>query len=252
MKKIILLLIALITIAPSFAQDNMPQQWLMRARILQVDQSDVSAFEKAVAKKTEMYNNKEDQPRWITFRILSGPQANNYLRMQLTTDVSEFDNEDMKGNAYWEKTVGPLHTSLGNRYWARNNWSSYVPEDPKPQTHRRIIYYNYKDSGEQDFWRFRGRVKRAMIESGYPSRVSVLVCNSGCNGNVVQVRFHHDGFTGQSSDYGEPLQNMIASYNEIYGDDSYAQDSAKMAESLEENGRSIRHHEYLPELSSNW
>ena len=252
MKKIILLLIALITIAPSFAQDNMPQQWLMRARILQVDQSDVSAFEKAVAKKTEMYNNNEDQPRWITFRILSGPQANNYLRMQLTTDVSEFDNEDMKGNAYWEKTVGPLHTSLGNRYWARNNWSSYVPEDPQPQTHRRIIYYNYKDSGEQDFWRFRGRVKRAMIESGYPSRVSVLVCNSGCNGNVVQVRFHHDGFTGQSSDYGEPLQNMIASYNEIYGDDSYAQDSAKMAESLEENGRSIRHHEYLPELSSNW
>ena len=252
MKKIILLFTALITIAPSFAQDNMPQQLLMRARILQVDQSDVSAFEKAVAKKTEMYNNKEDQPRWITFRILSGPQANNYLRMQLTTDVSEFDNEDMKGNAYWEKTVGPLHTSLGNRYWARNNWSSYVPEDPQPQTHRRIIYYNYKDSGEQDFWRFRGRVKRAMTESGYPSRVSVLVCNSGCNGNVVQVRFHHDGFTGQSSDYGEPLQNMIASYNEIYGDDSYAQDSAKMAESLEENGRSIRHHEYLPELSSNW
>ena len=50
MKKIILLFTALITIAPSFAQDNMPQQWLMRARILQVDQSDVSAFEKAVAK----------------------------------------------------------------------------------------------------------------------------------------------------------------------------------------------------------
>ena len=234
MKKIILLFTALITIAPSFAQDNMPQQWLMRARILQVDQSDVSAFEKAVAKKTEMYNNKEDQPRWITFRILSGPQANNYLRMQLTTDVSEFDNEDMKGNAYWEKTVGPLHTSLGNRYWARNNWSSYVPEDPQPQTHRRIIYYNYIVTPTRRVCHF------------------VLVCNSGCNGNVVQVRFHHDGFTGQSSDYGEPLQNMIASYNEIYGDDSYAQDSAKMAESLEENGRSIRHHEYLPELSSNW
>ena len=50
MKKIILLLIALITIAPSFAQDNMPQQWLMRARILHVDQANVSAFEKAVAK----------------------------------------------------------------------------------------------------------------------------------------------------------------------------------------------------------
>ena len=77
MRKILLLFIALITLTPSFAQDDMPQQWLMRARVLQVDQSDISDFEKAVAKKTEMYNSKEDQPRWITFRILSGPQAIN-------------------------------------------------------------------------------------------------------------------------------------------------------------------------------
>ena len=251
MKKLLLLLFAVLTIAPTIAQESTPQQWLFRARVLQVNQSDVAAFEKGVAKKTEMYNSKEDQPRWVTFRILSGPQANNYLRMQPTTDVSDFENEDLEGNAYWEKTVGPLHTSLGNRFWARNNWSSYRPEDLKPQSHRRIIYYNYKDSGEQDFWRFRGRVKRAMTESAYPSRVSGLVCNSGCDGNVVQVRFHHDGFVGQSSDYGEPLQNMISKYNEIFGDESYAQDSAKMAESLQDE-RSIRHHEYLPELSSSW
>ena len=87
MKKLLLLL-AVLTITPSVAQESTPQQWLFRARVLQVNQSDVSAFEKAVAKKTEMYNSKEDQPRWVTFRILSGPQANNYLRMQLTTDES--------------------------------------------------------------------------------------------------------------------------------------------------------------------
>ena len=95
MKKLLLLL-AVLTIAPSVAQESTPQQWLFSTRILQVNQSDVSAFEKAVAKKTDMYNSKEDQPRWVTFRILSGPQANNYLRMQLTTDVSDFDNEDLK------------------------------------------------------------------------------------------------------------------------------------------------------------
>ena len=70
MKKLLLLL-AVLTITPSVAQESTPQQWLFRARVLQVNQSDVSAFEKAVAKKTEMYNNKEDQPRWVTFRILS-------------------------------------------------------------------------------------------------------------------------------------------------------------------------------------
>ena len=117
---------------------------------------------------------------------------------------------------------------------------------------RRIIYYNYKDSGEQDFWRFRRRVKIAMTESGYGSRMSVLVCSSGCEGNVVQVRFHHDGFTGQSSDYGEPLQNMIAKYNELYGEDAYEQDSNSVDATLEDNGRIIRHHEIIPELSSSW
>jgi hypothetical protein len=44
---------------------------------------------------------------------------------------------------------------------------------------------------------------------------------------------------------------MISKYNEIFGDESYAQDSAKMAGSLQDE-RSIRHHEYLPELSSSW
>ena len=125
------------------------------------------------------------------------------------------------------------------------------------------LEFQFNANNSSDIWKITllytgektmtgGRVKRAMTESGYPSRVSVLVCNSGCNGNVVQVRFHHDGFVGQSSDYGEPLQNLIAKYNEIFGDESYAQDSAKMSESLEENGRLIRHHEYLPELSSSW
>ena len=90
-----------------------------------------------------------------------------------------------------------------------------------------------------------------MTESRIPSRVSVLVSIPDVM-EMFQVRFHHDGFTGQSSDYGEPLQNMIASYNEIYGDDSYAQDSFKNGRVFRENVRSIRHHEYLPELSSNW
>ena len=119
----------------------------MRARVLQVDQGDVADFEKAVAKKTKMFNSEDDQPRWITFRILSGTQANNYLRMQLTTDISDFDNEDIEGNQYWEKTVGPLHTSLGNRYWQRSNWASYVPENPEGFGSLRNCYFIEKQPG---------------------------------------------------------------------------------------------------------
>ena len=250
MRKLILLFISLFVFEANIAQEQ--DQWRMRTRVLNVNESNVEAFEKAVANKTDMYNSKEGQPRWITFRILSGPQSNQYLRMQMTTDINDFDNEDTEGNQYWEETVGPLHTSTGNLYWSRSNWMSYTPKNTERVNLRRIIYYSYQDEYEQDFWRFRRRVKLAMEESGYPSRMSVLNCNSGCAGNIVQVRFHHNGFSGQFSDYGEPLANMISKYNEMYGDDSYSQDSVKFAKSLTENGSRIRHHQYLPDLSSNW
>ena len=80
--------------------------------------------------------------------------------------------------------------------------------------------------------------------------MNVLWCSSGCSGNWVQVRFHHDGYAGQSSDYGEPLQNMIQKYNEMYGEDAYEQDGNSVDESLTENGRMIRHLMLVPEMSS--
>ena len=44
---------------------------------------------------------------------------------------------------------------------------------------------------------------------------------------------------------------MIEKYNELwYGENSYEQDGNKFDDSLLPEGRSIRHHEYLPELSS--
>jgi hypothetical protein len=150
---------------------------------------------------------------------------------------------------YWNKNVVPYYTEGTSRIWTRNANLSYVPEDSSGNL-RRVIYYNYKDSGEWDFWRFRQRVRKAMEESGYESAMNVLWCSSGCTGNWVQVRFHHDGFMGQGSDYGEPLQNMIAKYNEIYGEDAYEQDSNSASASLTDDGFRVRHLMFMPEMSS--
>ena len=89
-----------------------------------------------------------------------------------------------------------------------------------------------------------------MEESGYKSAMNVLWCSSGCTGNWVQVRFHHDGYEGQASDYGEPLQNLITKYNEIYGEDAYEQDGDKVDMALTENGRGRMHLRFIPEASS--
>ena len=67
---------------------------------------------------------------------------------------------------------------------------------------------------------------------------------------MVQVRFHHKNFTGQNNDYGKPLKDMIAKYDELFGKDAYEQDSKKVDESLMPNGRMIRHQVLMPELSS--
>ena len=247
MRNIILLLLATFSFSSITVQEG--NAWL-QTRVLTVDASDVEKFENAVAKKTQMYNSEEGTPRFFTFRILTGQNSNQYLRGQYITSPEELDNLDTEGNAYWQKTVGQYHTSEGGRLWGRSNATTYIPEDNERTNLRRIIYYKYDDSGEQDFWRFRWRVKNAMQESGYGSMMSVFACQSGCNGNVVQVRFHHKGWVGQSSDYGEPLQNMISKYDELYGEGAYEQDGDKVDESLLSEGRIIRHHELLPNLSS--
>ena len=67
---------------------------VIQSRVLKVDPANVDKFEAAVAKKTKMYNSKEDQPRWVTFQILTGPNAWNYVRMQIAQSPGEFDKVD--------------------------------------------------------------------------------------------------------------------------------------------------------------
>ena len=224
-----------------------------QARLLEVKEGHMDKFMSGVAKKTQMYNNSEDSDKFYTFQILTGPNATNFIRVRWMESINELDNPiDADELAYWNKNARPHYTEGAARIWSRSANLSHVPEDSGNTNLRRVIYYNYKDSGEQDFWRFRQRVKKAMVESGYKSAMNVLGCASGCNGNWVQVRFHHDGYAGQSADYGEPLQAMIEKYNELYGNDAYEQDSDKVDASLMPEGRRIRHLMLMPEMSSSW
>ena len=246
MKKITITLLLILFVSSLSAQVG-------QARVLEVKDGHMDKFMSGVAKKTQMYNNSEDSDKFYTFQILTGPNATDFIRVRWMESINELDNPiDPDELAYWNKNARPHYTEGAARIWSRNANLSHVPEDSGNTNLRRVIYYNYKDSGEQDFWRFRQRVKKAMVESGYGSAMNVLGCASGCNGNWVQVRFHHDGYAGQSADYGEPLQAMIEKYNELYGNDAYEQDSDKVDASLMPEGRRIRHLMLMPEMSSSW
>jgi hypothetical protein len=244
MKKITITLLLLLFVSSLSAQVG-------QARVLEVKDGHMDKFMSGVAKKTQMYNNSEDSDKFYTFQILTGPNATDFIRVRWMESINELDNPiDADELAYWNKNARPHYTEGAARIWSRNANLSHVPEDSGNTNLRRVIYYNYNDSGEWDFWRFRQRVKKAMEESNYGSAMNVLWCSSGCTGNWVQVRFHHDGYVGQAADYGEPLQAMIEKYNELYGEDAYEQDSNSVDSGLTEDGRRIRHLLLRPEMSS--
>ena len=221
----------------------------LQSRLLKVEQKNMEKFKSAVANKTKLYNSKEGQPRYITFQILTGPEAQNFVRMQYAPKVEDFDKIDKFGNAYWQKTTAALHQSVGNRIWYRNADASYTPEEMSRVNHRRILYYKIKPGMGKDFWRYRTRLVKALKAAEWPHRVSTLNCASGCDGNWVQVRYHHKNFTGEASDNSN-FSKVVEKYNEMYGEDSYEDDSQKLQMSVIENR--TRHHQRLPELSSPW
>ena len=71
--------------------------------------------------------------------------------MQYAPKVEDFDKIDKVGNAYWQKTTGALHQSVGSRIWYRNVDASYTPEEMSRVNHRRILYYKIKPGMGKDF-----------------------------------------------------------------------------------------------------
>ena len=121
MKKVFTLLMMSIGVFAINAQ-------VIQTRLLEVSPADMDKFVAAASKKTKMYNSKPDQPRYLTFEILSGKYANNFVRVQYGDSLAVFDDVDTVGNAYWQKTTGNLHTSTGNRIWGLAKSATHAPE----------------------------------------------------------------------------------------------------------------------------
>ena len=98
---------------------------------------------------------------------MTGPHAYAFVRIQFVESLAEFDEVDQEGNDFWQKKVSPVHYSIENRVWWVNAEMTYNPEVRNKFNHRKIIYYNVKHEGLDDFWRYRNRAKKTWTEMAW-------------------------------------------------------------------------------------
>ena len=138
--------------------------------------------------------------------------------------------------------------------WTRNANASVWPDSSRDHDLRMVMFYNYKDSGEQDFWRFRIRqaeARAAMGDDQINSAMHVMNCASGCDGNWVAIFFTYESFEHQREINANELPKLVEKYNEMFGGGSYEQDVESVNASLMPNGRRIVHMRLLREATSN-
>jgi len=242
MKKILFLIITIF----SFSYTN---SQVAVTRVLDVKEGQMEKMMEGVAKKTKMFNSKPGDAMWYTFQIMSGPNAQNLWRVQIAENIAELDNVDTAGNEYWQKTVGDLHTSGAVRRWGKANGASYEADSNEYRPLYRALFYNFKPTLADDFWKFRGRLANAHKEANTNINMTSWWCSSGCDGSNAVVFYSYKNYADQASG-NEDIQKAIEKYNELYGNDSYEQDLNKMEESLMPNGQRLRDLMFLPELSS--
>ena len=158
---------------------------------------------------------------------------------------------------YWSKNVDKYiksNSSGRTIMWTRNANASVVPESSENHNLRMVMFYNYKDSAEQDFWRFRlrqAKARAAMGDDQVNSAMHVMNCASGCDGNWVAIFFTYESFEQQGDVNANELPKLVEKYNEMYGGGSYEQDVESVDASLMPNGRRVVHMKLLREVSSN-
>jgi hypothetical protein len=224
---------------------------VIQTRFLNVDRGKNQKFEAGVEKKTKMFNSKEGQLRFYTFRINSGINTGKYFRVRYEDEISGFDiNPPAAALKLWQDEIGDIMTADNTRWLGYNKNASHVNVSPFSKPLRRVMEYSYRAEMGDEFWRFRLNVAKAIKESNADIFMEVWNCASGCDGNTVLIVFGHSDFKELGQDNSVEWGKVYDKYEELNGEGSYDKDISNFNKSLEIYGRRTYNMSFLPELSS--
>jgi len=242
--KLNLMILFMLATSLSFGQ-------IVNTRFITVDRGMNTKFEKGVAKKTQMFNSKEGQLRFYTFKINTGINMGKYFRVRYEDDMKGFDRTPAAAAMkLWNTEVADIMTNSNGRYLTLNKEASHVTVSPFSKPLRRVMEYTFKGSMSDEFWRFRANVSKAIKAANADIFMEVWNCASGCDGNTVVIVFGHADFAELGSDNAEEWTKVYTKYNEMNGEGSYEKDVSNFSASLEMYGRRTYNMSLMPKLSS--
>lgn len=206
-------------------------------------------FEKAAAKKTTMFN-KTQETAISTYRIITGSNTGNYVRVQGNKSPADYDVDRSAEGKYWNENVAKYLAKNGEHVrWRRLNNGSYDPdpEDTTPSKYVRRTFYNVKADKVMHFRRALYRMSKVAEKRGWEGR-SLYRLISGGNRHQFVVAQGFD--TYKRAETAELETTTEEDYNELFGWGSWDEDWKNFDRALEYWGEQSDLLQYVPEMST--
>ena len=207
-------------------------------------------FEKAAAKKTVMFN-KTPETAIMTYRIITGPDSGNYLRVEGNKSPEDYDLDRTAEGKYWNENVAKyVAKDQGQIRWQRLNNGSYDPdpENSSPSKYVKRTFYNVKADKILHFRRPLNRIAKVAQKRGWDATRSLFRVVNGGNRNQFVLAVGFD--TYKRADRPENETTMEEDYNELFGWGSWDEDWRNFDASLEYWGEQVDMLKLVPEMST--
>lgn len=250
MKRVTIILMALMTTAIMFGQRNTNNDYWNSWRYTPKKGMDKD-FRKAVAKKMAQFNNSTETAI-ITYQVVTGRNSGTYERVESMKFPKHYDMDRSSEAQYWQDNVDKfIEKSGGQMRWDRINNATlnWDPENPgTPSKYLERTTYDVKPGKILDFRRFAYRVTETLKKRGFKDTQLLFRCVSGGSDNMfVMVR----GWNKYQDDaMPERDESFEDEYNELFGWGTFDEDRQRFDDSLEDWGERTETMELVPELST--
>ena len=230
-------------------------------RYITAKKGENSQLREALKTKTQKYNTKDNEPKIYTFAVRASQKGklSTYVRLTYAPTLGELSVGGSRQPGmmeYWMKNVDVhISSSSSNEIFTLRKSATHNDAIGTEKRMRRVFHYNIKHGEQDNFWKIRDNLPKAIEKSGVDLDINSF--NSFAGGSRQHARIVVFGKDLASFESGSGNGSKIKdAYNEIYGNNSWDDDWELHNKSLLNGaygngwGNSVELLEFIPELSS--